>query len=118
MSSSGRMWAFRLRHMIEAVQHIVQYTQGMTFEQFCHDLMIVKAVAYNFVIIGEAARHIPPEVVAAYPKVPWATMRAMRNVVIHEYDHIDLVSVWDTIAQDLPPLVPRLKAVLEAEVDE
>ena len=70
MPSKPRKWRFRLRHIAEAVQRIVQYTRGMTYEQFCADQKTVDAVVRNFMIVGEAARHVPRQVESEYPEVP------------------------------------------------
>jgi uncharacterized protein with HEPN domain len=43
------------------------------------------AVSRCFGIIGEAVVHVPEEVISAHPEIPWAEMRAMRNIVVHEY---------------------------------
>ncbi|MBI2918413.1 MAG: DUF86 domain-containing protein [Chloroflexi bacterium] len=114
MSSRPRVWRLRLRHIMEAAAKIRGYSEGMTFEQFSAASMVVDAVIRNLEVIGEAARHIPLDVEEAYPQVPWADMRAMRNILAHEYESVDLSVVWDTIRNDLPPLVPLLQAVLEA----
>lgn len=66
-------------------------------------------------LIGEAAGYIPDEVTARFASVPWRKMRDLRNVVVHAYWQIDLGRVWDTIRQDLLPLVPLLEGVLAAE---
>ena len=115
MSSRRRQWKFRLRHIIDAVNKIDQYTEGMTFEQFRSDSKTVDAVVRNLEVIGEASRHIPAWVEEVHPEVPWADMRAMRNVLTHEYERVDLSVVWDTLQSNLPPLVPLLQAILEAE---
>ena len=39
----------------------------------------------------------------------------MRNVVIHEYSEISLRILWDTLKEDLPPIVPMLQDILERE---
>ena len=57
---------------------------------------MVDAVSYCFGIIGEAARHVPDEVAVAHPELPWAEMRAMRNVVVHEYFGVTLETRWKT----------------------
>lgn len=115
MSSKRRKWKFRLRHINEAINRISGYIWGMNFEQFKADPKTVDAVIRNFLIIGEAARHIPPEVEQAHPQAPWGRMRAMRNILVHEYESIDLKIVWDTASNDLPPVAPFLQAVLESE---
>lgn len=69
----------------------------------------------NLEIIGEAARLVPEEVTNRSSRVPWADMRAMRNVVAHEYDRVNLLTIWGTVQNDLPPLAPLLQQVLEME---
>jgi uncharacterized protein with HEPN domain len=39
----------------------------------------------------------------------------MRNRVIHEYHRVDLVLVYQTIRDDLPPLIKLVRAILAAE---
>ncbi len=39
----------------------------------------------------------------------------MRNILVHEYEIIDLKIVWDTARDDLPLVVPLLQAVLESK---
>jgi len=72
----------------------------------------VDAVLRNLTVIGEAARHVPDEVVATHPDLPWSEMRDMRNIVVHEYFGVDPAIIWRTIREDLPPLVPQLESLL------
>lgn len=39
----------------------------------------------------------------------------MRNILIHEYDAIDLVEVWETVKQDLPELLIEVEKILLQE---
>jgi uncharacterized protein with HEPN domain len=74
-----------------------------------------QAVAYNLAVLGEAARSLSPELRKRYPDVPWLDMIATRNVAVHEYHHLDSDILWTTATENLPPLVPRLAAIEEAE---
>jgi uncharacterized protein with HEPN domain len=56
-----RNWKMRIEDILEAIDEIASFTHGMTFETFAADRRTVRAVLYDFVIIGEAARHIPSE---------------------------------------------------------
>jgi uncharacterized protein with HEPN domain len=112
VSSKKRKWKFRLRHIIEAINRIEQYTADMSFKQFSADTKTFDAVVRNLIIIGEAARQIPSEIEVAFPKLPWAEMRALRNILTHEYDRVEVNIIWDTIQNDLPPLIPMLEHVL------
>ena len=66
----------------------------------------------NFIIIGEAASHITEEIEEKYPTIPWNLMRAMRNRIVHAYFNVDEKLMWDTITNDLPPLIPEREQLL------
>jgi uncharacterized protein with HEPN domain len=109
-----RDWRFRVRDILAALSAIAEYTDGMTFEEFAADQRTLDAVIRNLVTMGESIRWIPEPILSAHPDVPWWTMRGVRNVVVHEYFGVDDVILWTTVQHDLPPLVPRLEAVLRA----
>lgn len=108
-----REWRLRIADILTAVMRIREYTSDKTFETFVADSMAFDAVLHNLVIIGEAARHVPNHIAAKYPDLPLADMRAMRNVVIHEYPGVRATTVWATIQHDLPPLEPVLERILQ-----
>lgn len=62
--------------------------------------------------LGEAARHIPEEIVLQYPQVPWKDMIGMRNVLIHDYLDVDLESIWLTVRGDLPEAEREIKKMI------
>jgi uncharacterized protein with HEPN domain len=66
-------------------------------------------------IIGEAARRVSPEARDKYPQIPWREMTSMRNLVIHEYDVVDIKQVWDTVRNKIPPLVEELAKIVPPE---
>lgn len=39
-------------------------------------------------------------------------MISMRNLVIHEYDVVDINQVWDTVQKKLPPLIEELSKIV------
>ena len=112
---SGRAWQLRVEDILEAIARIERYTASITLDTFRSQEQLIDAVVRNFIVIGEAARYVPPEITAHYPAVPWAKMRGLRNVVVHAYFDVDADILWETLRQDLPPLVPALRAILKAE---
>jgi uncharacterized protein with HEPN domain len=109
-----RDWRFRVRDILAAVRAIIAYTEGMTRDEFAADPKTMDAVIRNLMTLGESIRWIPESVLDAHPQVPWGTMRAVRNVVVHEYFGIDTSILWETVRLDLPPLLPDLEAVLRS----
>ena len=109
---SPRDWRDRIRDILDAIAEIQQFTRGMNYETFKQDDKSIRAVEMNFIIIGEAANQIPEEVEEKYTAIPWTLMRAMRNRIVHVYFKVDEKLMWDTIQNDLPPLIPELKRLL------
>jgi uncharacterized protein with HEPN domain len=86
---SPRSWEARLRDILDAVDEILDFTAGMDEDSLAADAKTLKAVLADFAIIGEAATHLPEEVTDSHPGLPWRSMRAMRNLVIHAYFHVE-----------------------------
>jgi uncharacterized protein with HEPN domain len=90
----------------------------MNEAEFAREQKTIDAVLRNFQVIGEAARHVPKEIQDLHPDIPWSVMIGMRHVLVHDYDTVDTPTLWLTIQQDLPPLLPKLRRLLQrAEED-
>jgi uncharacterized protein with HEPN domain len=108
----SREWKLRIEDIIEAIEKIRAYTAEISLETFGGDSKAVDAVIRNVEVIGEASQHLPSDIRARFPKIPWDEMRGIRNVLIHEYFGVDVEVLWETIQSDLPPLLPLLRRIL------
>jgi len=99
--------------IVEAIERIQGYTEGMSFEDFIADQKTVDAVIRNLEIIGEAAKHIPDEFKALHPDIPWREIAGMRDRLIHAYFGVDLSLVWHTIRSELWELEKAMKELME-----
>jgi uncharacterized protein with HEPN domain len=112
---SSRSWQLRVQDILNAIFSIQQRTTGITLEEFAADEMLFESILYKFIVIGEAARNVPPEIQARAPEIPWRLMSDMRNVITHQYFRVKLRIVWDGIQNELPPLVEPLQNLLKSE---
>lgn len=106
-----REWRIRIEDMIQAAERALGYVQGITYEQFAADRRTVDAVSYAIVVIGEAASALKDAGPSLAPEIPWADIRGMRNRVTHEYFGVDVKVLWETVREDLPPLIASLRSV-------
>lgn len=60
-------------------------------------------------VVGEAANRVSSEGQQEHPDIPWPQIIGMRNRLIHGYDVIDYDLLWDTVTNDLPPLIEALQ---------
>ena len=110
--SPARRLQVRIEHMQMAIGNIQRYVADLTAEQFPNEGMIVDAVVRNFQVMGEAVRHVPDDIQARYPEVPWSLIQGMRHVLVHDYFAVKVDVVWRTIEQNLPPLLEPLRRIL------
>jgi len=105
-----------LKHIAEAIDRATGYLRPLLdLEAFKQNPQVQDAVVRNIEIIGEAVNKInsiAPDFIKQHHELPWAQMRAMRNVAIHEYFYVDLGIVWKTVKDDLPELKQQIDALL------
>ena len=96
----------------DAISAIQSYTDGMTYEHLSVDRRTREAIILNFVVIGEAIKKLPRDLVDQYPDVPWKEFAGMRDKMIHGYFSISPTILWETIRHDLSPLAIAVKKLL------
>ncbi len=110
-----------LAHIVDAIDRINRYVDGLDRAGFGDDELVQDAVVRNFEIVGEASRRIRlghPEFAAKHPELPFASAYQMRNAISHGYFALDLDLVWSTIVTDLPKLREQVLQVLtETELE-
>lgn len=109
--ASQREWRFYLDDMIDFAGKVLTYTDGFDQAAFVASGLTYDATLRNLELIGEAATHIPDEIRAARPEIPWRMIIATRNRLIHGYLGIDDDTLWSIIRDDVPELLPLLKAL-------
>lgn len=102
----------RLQHIADAVDDILEFTEGKTFEEFLQNKMLKHAVYRNFTVIGEAANLLTGEYRETHPLVEWHRIIGMRHLLVHGYYKADDAVVWQTITKDLPKLHEIIASLL------
>jgi uncharacterized protein with HEPN domain len=103
-----------LADILDAAKAIRRFIAGVSLDDFKANEEKYEAVNRKFEIIGEAARRLSPEARKIFPEIPWNLITAMRNIIVHDYDDVDLDVVWNTAQRDLPPLIDRLEKYFAA----
>jgi uncharacterized protein with HEPN domain len=101
--------------ILESAKIALDYVSGKSWGEFKEDLQCQDAVVRRIEIIGEAARRVSQQTRDKYSQIPWREMTSMRNLVIHEYDVVDINQVWDTLQNKIPPLIEELARIVPPE---
>ena len=104
----------RIRHMLEAAEEVLEFAEGRSRGDLDTDRMLSRAMVRDIEIIGEAASRVTSATRQICPELPWSSIIAMRNKLIHAYFDVDNDRLWDTIVVDIPMLLPALRNILES----
>lgn len=85
-------------------------------EEYAHDKAGAFVAVDEGVILYDTGRVLRGEFyfVSTHPELPWSPIRGIRNTVVHDYFDIAWDVVWDTVQQDLPPLLEQVRALLKS----
>jgi uncharacterized protein with HEPN domain len=101
---------------LDSISRVSEYVREVDRSTFARSPAIQDAVIRRLEIIGEAAKRVPEPIKQHYRAIPWRSMAAMRDVLIHDYPEIVSDQVWITATEHLPPLESQLQRVL-ADLD-
>ena len=101
--------------MLLAARNAVKFAAPLTFSEFENDYLHQLAILKSIEIIGEAASRISEETKTKQPDIPWTEIIGMRNRLVQGYFDIRLDRVWQTVQNDLPPLIAQLEGLVPPE---
>ena len=90
--------------IIAAIGGIEHTISDSSLESFTIDWTKRHAVQRGIEIISEASRRPPLQVLEQHPDIPWAKIKAIGNILRHEYHAIADEVIWNIAAAYLPDL--------------
>lgn len=94
--------------IIKHITTTLEYCREKSFEEFNTNSMLHEACVFNLLQIGELSNHLTDAFQNEHPDIPWRLMVGLRNRLVHDYDGIRLMIVWQTITSDFEPLKKQL----------
>jgi uncharacterized protein with HEPN domain len=99
-------------HILESIEDIESFLADVTEADFMSSSEKQSAVTWKLVVIGESVANLPDDFKGQYPAIPWAQIKAARNILVHEYFRLDVQEVWNIAVDDLPKLKSQLKPLI------
>lgn len=106
--------AVRLRDILDAIEGIRGSVDGLSFADYVQHWTTRRVTERGIEIISEASRHIPNDLKARFPGVPWPAIQSIGNRLRHEYGRVDDEIVWNIAVEQLERLEPAIRALLDA----
>ena len=95
--------------MLDYAEKAVRFVEGKSRSDLDADEMLMLALVRAVEVVGEAANRVPQGIQLEYPQIPWSQIIGTRHRLIHGYDILAPDILWDTIKDDLPPLIEALR---------
>jgi uncharacterized protein with HEPN domain len=108
-----RTYQVYFEDILEAINDISNFIKNLSFNEFTEDKKTINAVIRSLEIIGEASKKVSQEIKENNKNIPWKEMAGMRDKMIHGYFDLDLVTIWETVNKDIPPLKPLFENLLK-----
>ena len=104
-----------LGDILKACNQAREFSRGLDLDHFVGNSLVCHAIERCLEIVGEAASRISPAFRHEHPEIPWRDIKGLRNILAHEYGHIDHELIYKTVTQDVLLLVSLLEKVLRTE---
>ena len=75
------------------------------------------ALLYRLVVIGEAVKALPAELLASQPQVPWREIAKLRDLLAHHYYRVDAQVIRRTVEAPMEQLSDAVANLLAADAD-
>ena len=112
MTRSLRLY---LDDIANAIKEIDEFMKDLSFDKFADNALAVRAVTMDFIVIGEAAKHLPAEIRKKIPQIPWSKIVGMRNILTYDYPETDSEIIWKTAKKRLPELKIVVSEIIAEE---
>jgi uncharacterized protein with HEPN domain len=75
------------------------------------------ALLYRLVVIGEAVKSLPADLLARQPQIPWQEIARLRDLLAHHYYRVDAQIIRRTVETPLSELCDAVARLLAEEQD-
>ncbi|MBF0286452.1 MAG: DUF86 domain-containing protein [SAR324 cluster bacterium] len=107
-----------LTDILQAIQQINDYTNGIEYQEFEKDTKTQDAVIRQITIIGEASSRLDYNIKEAISPVPWKQIIGMRNKLVHDYAGVLADRIWEVVQKDLKPLRKAIESFIDESSNE
>lgn len=103
-----------IEKILKYSKKVISYTRATLYEDFTANTMMIEACVFNLSQIGELANKISEDCEKANDNIPWRMLYGLRNKIVHDYDGVNPILIWDIISNDLPALITQLEELYKS----
>ena len=99
-----------IKKMIEYCQDIelLMTKYDESYELYQTDISFQYSCNMCIIQIGELITRLSDEFKKKNPQIPWKIIKNMRNIHAHDYEHVAMDIMWETLTIRIPELKEQL----------
>jgi len=103
---------YYMEKALNEIDIIVDYTKGLSYEEFMSDGRNVDATVFRLEQMIEHIKHLSPDFRQMHNNIPWGDIIGFRNGLVHEYGETDYTTLYEVVSKD----VYELKELFENNI--
>ncbi len=103
----------RLKQIRDECEFLSRAIGAADLASFLESGVLLRAAERSFTITGEAVKAVPEEIRQQAPDVKWREAWKMRDFLSHVYFHVNATILWETVRDDVPPLLDGVSALID-----
>lgn len=106
-----------LEDILDSIRSIQLFVRGMTRRPIAGSKRLRPRWSKKLLILSEAAIRLKDNADVLCPGIPWRDIRGSGNWLRHQYDSLDVETIWNTVQDGLPPLKEAVERALASAKD-
>ncbi|MEN9521524.1 MAG: hypothetical protein RLZZ381_4112 [Cyanobacteriota bacterium] len=107
-----------LLDIVNAAKRVIQFAEELDKSALATNDEKQSAILYQVIVMGEATKRLSSEFRAQHPEIPWKDIAGMRDILAHQYDRLNINTLWDVIKNDIPEVLTLLEPLLGNPIAE
>ncbi|HNF16303.1 MAG TPA: DUF86 domain-containing protein [Leptospiraceae bacterium] len=103
-----------IEDIIHSSKLIMEFLNGVSFENYVKDIKLISAVERQLEIMGEAVKRLSKEIRNSFPDIEWKQIAGLRDMISHGYDVIDQKEIWNICNSSVPNLLPKVEEIFKS----
>ena len=102
---------YYLNKIEENVDFIIAQMDGVSMEQLEENPVLQDSMMLRLLQISENAKSLTDDFREQNDHITWTDIYGLRNRIVHDYGHVDLEIVYDTLTKDIVEIKRFIKKV-------
>ena len=100
---------YYINKIVADLTFIMEHTRGLTQPEIEKDEILIDSIMFRLIQVSENSDKLTDGFKTQYSFIPWRALKGMRNRIVHEYGNVDFSVVYDTVENDIPEIIEKLK---------